>query len=114
MKIKIAVLDKDEIFLKRLYTSLETRYKDKLEMLLFTDETTMLKSMKEDRVDVLLASEDFEIDTKSIPTRTAFAYFVSDKDVVTYLEQPAILLISFRKKQKIHHNTSILTRIVRL
>lgn len=100
MKIKIAVLDKDEIFLKRLYTSLGTRYKDKLEMLLFTDETTMLKSMKEDRVDVLLASEDFEIDTKSIPTRTAFAYFVSDKDVVTYLEQPAIS--KFQKAELIY------------
>lgn len=62
MKIKVALLDKDKEYLDRLTGVFNTKYADKLEVYSFTDEKNAIESVKEYRIDVLIAEEDFNID----------------------------------------------------
>lgn len=61
MKIKVALLDKDKEYLDRLTGVFNTKYADKLEVYSFTDEKNAIESVKEYRIDVLIAEEDFPL-----------------------------------------------------
>lgn len=90
MKIKLAILDKDQCYLNRITAVFESNYSDKLEIYSFSDEATAMAELKISRVNILLASETFTIDPSSIPAKCGFAYFVESPDIESYRDQKTI------------------------
>ena len=84
MKIKIAVLEKDKIYLERFVSSFSNKYFDKVELYSFTDMDIALETVRESRIDIFIASEAFDIASDEIPKKCVFAYFVESKDIESY------------------------------
>lgn len=90
MKIKLALLDKDSNYLNRIVTMFNVRYADKIEVYSFTDLAAALHTISSSTIDVLLASESFEIEEKTLPQYCALAYFVESPSIETLRGKPAI------------------------
>lgn len=90
MKIKLAILDNDMSYLKRIATVFETKYSDKVEVHSFSDPSVAMSTLETSKIDIFIASDSFEIDAALIPKRCGFAYFVDSADVTTVKEQQAI------------------------
>lgn len=90
MKIKLAILEKDQSYLNRIVSAFSTKYSDKFEIYSFTDEKIAIETLDSSRIDVLVASDAFEIDVTAIPKRCGFAYFVDSPGVDTVNGQRAI------------------------
>ncbi len=81
MKVHLAILESDEAYLRRIVSVFTQKYADKLEVYSFTNESSAMRELTDAKIDVLLASDVFEIDTKQIPSRCGFAYLVDSPDV---------------------------------
>lgn len=81
MKIKLAILENDKNYLNRIVTLFGVKYSDKFEVYSFTDPAVAMKTLNEVKIDVLVASEAFDIDVEKIPKRCGFAYFVDSSDI---------------------------------
>lgn len=90
MKIKLAVLEKDVSYLNRFINVFSTKYAEKMEIYSFTDEEVALAAIKENKIDVFIASDSFEIDIEILPKKCSYAYFVDSPDVESVNEQRAI------------------------
>lgn len=90
MKIRLAILESDKAYLSRIVTVFNTRYTDKLEIYSFSTEENIFQRLAEDRIDVLLASDGFEIDIQKLPARCGFAYLVESTDVESLWGQPVL------------------------
>ncbi len=90
MRIKLAILEKDQSYLARIVTAFNTKYADKFEIYSFTDKDIALATLESSRIDVLIASDSFTIDAAAIPGRCGFAYFVDSMDVESVNDQRAI------------------------
>lgn len=90
MKIKIAILDSDKNYLTRMVSAFAARYSDKTEMYSFTDLDAALDCLGEAKIDIFLASPDFDIDMSALPARCGFAYFVESSEIETVRDQRAI------------------------
>lgn len=90
MKIRLALLDKDQFYLNRIVAVFSTKYADKFEIYSFTNKDTAISSVSESRIDILLVSDVFDIDVSEIPKKCGFAYLVNSSDVETYNDQRAI------------------------
>lgn len=90
MRIKLAILEKDQSYLNRIVTVFNTKYADKFEIYSFTEQSIAMGALDSARIDVFVASDAFEIDVTALPKRCAFAYFVESADVDTVNEQRAI------------------------
>lgn len=83
MKIKLAILEKDQGYLNRIVATFSIKYADKFEIYSFTDDAFALPALESNRIDVFIASDLFEIDTEQIPKRCGFAYLAESSDVDT-------------------------------
>ncbi len=90
MRIKLAILENDQSYLNRIVTAFNTKYSDKFEIYSFTDKDIAMTTLDSARIDVLVASDAFEIDVTSLPNRCGFAYFTDSADVDHVNEQRAI------------------------
>ncbi len=81
MKIKLAILEKDRSYLNRIVTAFGIKYSDRLEVYSFTDSIVAMQALEEVKIDLLVASEEFDIDIKRIQKRCIFAYFVDSPDI---------------------------------
>lgn len=90
MRIKLAILEKDQSYLNRMVSAFNTKYSDKFEIYSFTDQSIAMSTLETSRIDVLVASDTFDIDVSAIPKRCGFAYFVDSADVDTVNEHRAI------------------------
>lgn len=90
MRIKLAILEKDQSYLNRIVTAFSTKYADKFEIYSFTDQAIALSTLDSSRIDVFVASDAFEIDVTALPKRCGFAYFVDSIDVDMVNEQKTI------------------------
>lgn len=81
MKIKLAILEKDAVYLQRISAAFNNKYADKLEIYSFTEKETALETVKEAKINVLLAGEEYDIAPEKLPERCAFAWFVDTPDV---------------------------------
>lgn len=90
MKIRLAVLDKDFNYLSRLSNVFGVKYADKLQIYAFTDVEAAMQAVINDRIDILLAADQFEIDFKQLPQRCGFAYMVESQDVESINDKVAI------------------------
>lgn len=90
MKIKIAILDEDRVYLSRIQAVFGTKYSDKLEIYSFTDMNVALQTLESARIEVLLASEVFHFEGVQLPERCAFAYLVDSNGIDSVNDQRAI------------------------
>ena len=90
MKIKLAILEADQIYLHRIVSVLSTRYADHFEVYSFTAPEVALPALEKSRIEVFIASEVFEIDVAKLPKRCGFAYLVESSNLETLRNQKAI------------------------
>ena len=90
MKIKVAILERDRSYLTRIVSVFGTKYADKLELYSFTDPQIAVGTLNSSKIDVLLASDAFDIDVKALPNRCAFAYLVDAVGIEAINNQTAI------------------------
>lgn len=90
MKIKLAILEKDASYLNRFINVFSIKYAEKMEIYSFTDKEVALNALNENRIDVFIASDVFEIDSSILPKKCSFAYFVDSPDVECVNEERAI------------------------
>ena len=57
MKTKVAILEQDENYIRRLMNSFQTMYADKLELNIFSSLNQLYEGLKEENFDVILADE---------------------------------------------------------
>lgn len=100
MKIKLAILEKDSAYLSRMVSVFGTKYADRLEIYSFTDQDIALATLASARIDVLVASDAFDIKPSLLPKRCGFAYFVDSPDVESVNDQRAIC--KFQKAEMIY------------
>ena len=90
MKIKLAILEKDKSYLNRITTVFNTRYADKLEVYSFTELANLMDTLKHSKIDIVVVSEDYEIDLSLLPPHCGFAYLVEETGIETYKGQRTI------------------------
>ncbi len=90
MKIKLAILENDENYLNRIVTVFNSRYSDKIEVYSFTSDATAIPMLEKAKIDVLLADDAFEINTKELPKRCGFAYLVNSNDIESLRDEKVI------------------------
>lgn len=90
MRIKLAILEEDQVYLSRIVTVFNTKYSDKFEIYSFTDENIAMATLCSMRIDVLIVSDSFEIDVQKLSRGCGFAYFTDSPDVETVNDQRAI------------------------
>jgi len=102
MKIKFALLDKEQSYLTRVLSALESKFYDKLEIYCFTDEEKAINAVIQNNIDVFFASHIFDIELHQIPERCGFAYLVDTKDVDRYNGERAVC--KFQKLESFYGN----------
>lgn len=90
MRIKLAILEQDASYLKRIVAAFNNKYSDKFEIYSFTSQEVAISTLTEAKIDVLIADDSFEIDQEKLPRRCGFAYLVESADIDTVNEQRAI------------------------
>ena len=90
MKIKVAILGSDKVYLNRLVSAFNSRYTEKLEIYSFTVKQTAYEALAANKIDMFLAEDSFEIDRQYIPGRCGFAYLVDSADIESYREEQVI------------------------
>lgn len=100
MKLNLAILDKDEIYMKRIASGLSNCFHGNIEMYFFTDQKIAMETIEEGKMDVFLVSTQFEVDIKLLPARCAFAYFTEDSSIETYMGERTIC--KFQKIDFLH------------
>lgn len=100
MKIKLVILDSDKGYLNRVVSGFSAMYADSLEIHSFSVPQSALAFVHENKVDVLLASDSFDIDTDELPSRCAFAYLVDSPDITAWKDHRTIC--KFRKSDQIY------------
>ncbi len=90
MKIRVAILDKDNGYLDRIASVFNSKYADKLIVYSFTDKDAALRQLGQSKIDVLVAAEQFDIEVNSLPPRCGFAYFVENHEIDSVKGQKAI------------------------
>lgn len=100
MKIKLAILDSDENYLRRLVSVFNTKFSDRLQVYSFTETEMALNNLRKEKIDVFLSSDAFEIDVDKLPARCGFAYFIERSGVDSINSHPAIF--KFQKAELIY------------
>lgn len=100
MKIHLAIVENDKNYLNRLISVFGTKYSDKLETYMFTELDIALKSLEENKIDVLLVDEKFELDKNMVTKRCAIAYLTDSMGVDSLHNEVAIC--KFQKVELIY------------
>ncbi len=90
MKIKLAILENDRIYLERIVAAFNMRYAEKLEIYSFTNIEVAIDAIEQNKIDVLLADENFELDRNNIPKRCAIAYLVASAGIEMLRDEVAV------------------------
>lgn len=90
MKIKLAILEKDQGYLNRIVSVFGTKYADKFQIYSFTDPEVAMSALETAKIEVMVASDAFDIDFNKLPKRCGFAYFVDSLDIESLNGQSAI------------------------
>lgn len=81
MQIKLAILEQDENYLKRMAAALSSRYAQELQLYSFTEAKEALTALKEKKIQVFLCSEECGIDLQAVPGTCSFAWLVESAGV---------------------------------
>ncbi len=100
MKIKLAILESDSLYLKRVVSMFNSKFSEELEIHSFTDLDSAVDSLEEKKIDVFLSNNSFKIDVAKLPKRCGFAYLVESLDISMYDNQKAVC--KFQKGELIY------------
>lgn len=100
MKIKLAILEKDIGYLNKIVSVFSTKYSDKFQVYSFSDLQIAISAVENEKIDVLIANDFFEINPDTVPKRCSIAYFVESMDIDTVNGQNAIC--KFQKAELIY------------
>ncbi len=100
MKIKLALLESDSAYLRRIVPMFNNKYAEEIEVYSFTDADAAAACLEEKKIDVFLASDNFKIEFNRIPKRCGFAYLVESLDINTVDGHKAIC--KFQKGELIY------------
>lgn len=81
MKIKLAILEKDSNYLKKISSVMENKYVENIQIFIFTDQKLALQGIESNKIDVFLAYEEFEVEVDKLPKRCGFAYLTDSSDI---------------------------------
>ena len=90
MKFRLALLNEDQQYIRKLCTSLESRYPDKLEICTFSDAAGIAASAERSSFDVVIADEESSVGPESFSKRTAFAFFTDSPDIGRIRDYPVV------------------------
>lgn len=102
MKIRVAIVDRDENYAKRLISNLQVNYADKVEVYYFSAVESIKEFLTGNHVHVILADAQSGFEQDLIPERTSFAYLVSNHDVEELHGMPAVC--KFQKVDLLYKN----------
>ena len=78
MKIKVAVIDQDENYVKKLVSNFQLNYADKVEIYAFPEYEAFKTFFTSNIIHVILLSEKISVSKEVIPSEVSFAWLVSD------------------------------------
>lgn len=81
MKIKLAILERDPNCLNRIVNAINTKYANKFEIYSFTNAEIAVSVLSTSSMDVILASDYFDINPENLPPKCAFAYLVDSLEL---------------------------------
>ena len=90
MRIKLAILEKNERFLSGFMNALNKGYSDKLEIYSFTDLEKAMSNLSRLGINVFLVSSNFNVDVSALPRNCSFAYLIGPSDNVMAEDYPVI------------------------
>ncbi|MFV0364031.1 MAG: chromosome partitioning protein ParA [Suipraeoptans sp.] len=90
MRIKIAIVERDNNFLDRIVSTFNLKYAETLTVYSFTDYSRAVSASKEIRFDMVLISETMDVDISEISYRCAIAYLVESIGIDKINDQWAI------------------------
>ena len=90
MKIKLAMLESDSGYIRRIVPVLHSRYANEIEVYSFTDVDAAMECLEEKKIDIFLSSDSFKIDFSAVPKRCGFAYLVESPDIHSIDDKQAI------------------------
>mgnify|MGYP005801478985 CR=1 FL=1 len=90
MKIKVAVLDRNKDFMSRLSRAFQKKYEDKISLMLFSDEVSLLESLKNTRADLLLVDHSMEADIEKLAPGTVKGWLCEMPEVTEIDGVPAV------------------------
>lgn len=100
MKIKLAMLESDASYLRRVVPMFNSKYAEELEIYSFTEVDAAMACLEEKKIDVFLANNSFRIDFSQLPKRCGFAYLVESMGINTIDNRKAIC--KFQKGELIY------------
>ncbi len=100
MKIRLAILENDAGYLRRIVPMFNSKYAQELEVYSFTDEKSAIECLTEKKIDVFLASDSFILDFNLIPKRCGFAYLVESLGINMIDDKKAVC--KFQKGELIY------------
>ncbi len=100
MKIKLAMLESDSAYLRRVVAMFNGKFAEELEIHSFTDMDAAMTCLEEKKIDVFLASNTFKVDYAKIPKKCGFAYLVESLDISMFDNKKAIC--KFQKGELIY------------
>ena len=100
MRIKLAILESDGVYLDRMVSVFNVKYGDKLEIYSFTDRNAALEALKTTKIDVFLADESFEAKGGELPSDCGFGYLVEEAEIESFKGETAIC--KFQKAEVIY------------
>jgi len=84
IKIKLGLVDSDRLYLERLTEQFGKKYGGQIEVWSFSEVSSVIRSVRDNRINILVVSQDIEIDEKSLSSSCAVAYLTDTPDIETY------------------------------
>lgn len=88
MKIRVAILDKDENYKNRILSVFQVKYAEKIELYIFSKTDQLKVALEQKKLDMVLVDEEIEID--EFPEETVFVYLSKTIGVEELNDHPAI------------------------
>ncbi len=100
MKIKVAFLETDKVYLSRIVSALSGKYADKIQIYSYTDQAQAIAAAEVERISVFVAGHLFEIDKESLPAHCSLVYLSDSPEVESYKGCPVIC--KYQKVEQIY------------
>ena len=90
IKIKLALVDSDEVYLKRITKLFSSKFQNQIDIYSFSDGLTVADAVREKKINVLIATQDMEINTDKLADFCMFAYFTDSISIASYNNKKSI------------------------
>ncbi|MCI8669371.1 MAG: AAA family ATPase [Lachnospiraceae bacterium] len=90
MKIRVAIFEKDELYLRKITAVFNKKYLDKIQIYCVTNFDLLKKILEDNKIDVLLSNEEFDINIEILPKRCGFAYLTESNEIEQWKDNIAI------------------------